>query len=117
MHDVVDADADPLLFAGIKYQETHKRCPPNVVAIEYRLSEKCGKACLPRAASSSRSTSRELTNIRRLPRLNITKLHGQKETQFGMHATHHRRITKEEGPRFDIFQLSVRPNKQRSRYS
>ena len=28
---------------GVKYQETHKRCPPNVVAIEYRLDEKCGK--------------------------------------------------------------------------
>ncbi|EME84067.1 uncharacterized protein MYCFIDRAFT_152346 [Pseudocercospora fijiensis CIRAD86] len=26
----------------IKYQETHKRCPANVVAIEYRLDEKCG---------------------------------------------------------------------------
>lgn len=37
------ADANPLQPAGIKYQETHKRCPPNVVAIEYRLSEKCGK--------------------------------------------------------------------------
>ncbi|KAF2165311.1 hypothetical protein M409DRAFT_24161 [Zasmidium cellare ATCC 36951] len=26
----------------LKYQETHKRCPANVVAIEYRLDEKCG---------------------------------------------------------------------------
>ncbi|KAF2866915.1 hypothetical protein BDV95DRAFT_504002 [Massariosphaeria phaeospora] len=25
-----------------KYQETHKRCPANVVAIEYRLDENCG---------------------------------------------------------------------------
>ncbi|EON66801.1 hypothetical protein W97_06203 [Coniosporium apollinis CBS 100218] len=25
----------------VKYQETHKRCPANVVAIEYRLDEKC----------------------------------------------------------------------------
>ncbi|KAF2203963.1 hypothetical protein GQ43DRAFT_365626 [Delitschia confertaspora ATCC 74209] len=25
-----------------KYQETHKRCLPNVVAIEYRLDENCG---------------------------------------------------------------------------
>ncbi|KAH7383312.1 hypothetical protein BKA66DRAFT_93621 [Pyrenochaeta sp. MPI-SDFR-AT-0127] len=24
-----------------KYQETHKRCPANVVAIEYRLDENC----------------------------------------------------------------------------
>lgn len=31
-------------LAGFKYQETHKRCPANVVAIEYRLDEKCGKA-------------------------------------------------------------------------
>jgi len=109
MHDV--ADADPLLFAGIKYQETHKRCPPNVVAIEYRLSEKCGKASSPRVAGSSCWTRYELTNIRRLPRLNITKLHGQKEVQFGVHATHSRRVTKEERPRFVIVQLSVRPSK------
>ena len=27
---------------GLKYQDTHKRCPPNIVAIEYRLHEKCG---------------------------------------------------------------------------
>ncbi|KAF2228806.1 hypothetical protein EV356DRAFT_457005 [Viridothelium virens] len=27
----------------IKYQMTHKRCPANVVAIEYRLNEKCGR--------------------------------------------------------------------------
>lgn len=27
---------------GVKYQETHKRCAPNIVAIEYRLNEKCG---------------------------------------------------------------------------
>ncbi|EME45236.1 hypothetical protein DOTSEDRAFT_61794 [Dothistroma septosporum NZE10] len=26
----------------IKYQETHRRCPANVVAVEYRLDEKCG---------------------------------------------------------------------------
>ncbi|KAF2213859.1 hypothetical protein CERZMDRAFT_95889 [Cercospora zeae-maydis SCOH1-5] len=25
-----------------KYQDTHKRCPANVVAAEYRLYEKCG---------------------------------------------------------------------------
>ncbi|KAF2628694.1 hypothetical protein BU25DRAFT_338994 [Macroventuria anomochaeta] len=25
-----------------KYQETHKRCPANVIAIEYRLDEDCG---------------------------------------------------------------------------
>lgn len=30
------------LSEGIKYQETHKRCPANVVAVEYRLDEKCG---------------------------------------------------------------------------
>ncbi|TID15221.1 hypothetical protein E6O75_ATG08474 [Venturia nashicola] len=29
----------------IKYQETHKRCPANVTAIEYRLDEKCGVYC------------------------------------------------------------------------
>ncbi|KAF1813954.1 hypothetical protein P152DRAFT_299083 [Eremomyces bilateralis CBS 781.70] len=29
----------------VKYQETHRRCPANVVAIEYRLNEKCGIAC------------------------------------------------------------------------
>ncbi|KAK4623750.1 hypothetical protein CLAFUW4_05341 [Fulvia fulva] len=28
---------------GIKYQESHRRCPANVVAVEYRLDEKCGK--------------------------------------------------------------------------
>ncbi|KAF2799300.1 hypothetical protein K505DRAFT_231410 [Melanomma pulvis-pyrius CBS 109.77] len=28
-----------------KYQETHKRCPANVVAIEYRLDENCGSSC------------------------------------------------------------------------
>jgi hypothetical protein len=115
MHAI--ADADPLQSAGIKYQETHKRCPPNVVAIEYRLSEKCGKSSFPRADSSSCSAGHELTNVRRLPRFNITQLHGQKETQLGVHATHCRRFTKEEGPRFDIVQLSVRPNKQRSRHS
>ncbi|KAF1343668.1 hypothetical protein BDV97DRAFT_305684 [Delphinella strobiligena] len=27
----------------VKYQESHKRCPPNVVAIEYRLEEPCGR--------------------------------------------------------------------------
>ncbi|KAF2709202.1 hypothetical protein K504DRAFT_406116 [Pleomassaria siparia CBS 279.74] len=27
-----------------KYQETHKRCPANVVAIEYRLDENCGSS-------------------------------------------------------------------------
>ncbi|SMR48256.1 unnamed protein product [Zymoseptoria tritici ST99CH_1A5] len=26
----------------IKYQESHKRCPANVVAVEYRLDERCG---------------------------------------------------------------------------
>lgn len=26
----------------VKYQETHKRCPANVVAVEYRLDERCG---------------------------------------------------------------------------
>ncbi|KAF2089420.1 hypothetical protein K490DRAFT_37101 [Saccharata proteae CBS 121410] len=26
-----------------KYQETHKRCPPNIVAVEYRLDEVCGE--------------------------------------------------------------------------
>ncbi|KAK7518669.1 uncharacterized protein IWZ02DRAFT_376382 [Phyllosticta citriasiana] len=26
-----------------KYQETHRRCPANVVAVEYRLNELCGK--------------------------------------------------------------------------
>jgi hypothetical protein len=86
MHDV--ADADPIKSAGIKYQETHKRCPPNVVAIEYRLSEKCGKAYFPRAISSSDPMGLELTNNRRLSRFNVTQLHGQKETQLGMHATH-----------------------------
>ncbi|KAK8195587.1 hypothetical protein HDK77DRAFT_480081 [Phyllosticta capitalensis] len=25
-----------------KYQETHRRCPANVVAVEYRLNELCG---------------------------------------------------------------------------
>ncbi|EGP88666.1 uncharacterized protein MYCGRDRAFT_39210 [Zymoseptoria tritici IPO323] len=30
----------------IKYQESHKRCPANVVAVEYRLDERCGKAAL-----------------------------------------------------------------------
>ena len=29
---------------GIKYQETHKRCPPHVVAIEYRIHERCGES-------------------------------------------------------------------------
>ena len=43
--------ADPSQLAGIKYQETHKRCPPNVVAIEYRLSEKCGKLPSPELAA------------------------------------------------------------------
>ncbi|KAL2350130.1 hypothetical protein BJ546DRAFT_860929 [Cryomyces antarcticus] len=27
----------------VKYPETHKRCPANVVAIEYRFYEKCGE--------------------------------------------------------------------------
>jgi len=31
-----------LLPTGIEYQKTHKRCPPNVVAVEYRLYDKCG---------------------------------------------------------------------------
>lgn len=39
-------DTDRSFFTGIKYQESHKRCPPNVVAIEYRLNEKCGMAPL-----------------------------------------------------------------------
>jgi hypothetical protein len=30
-------------FTGMKYQETQMRCPPKVVAIEERPSEKCGK--------------------------------------------------------------------------
>ncbi|KAF2400953.1 hypothetical protein EJ06DRAFT_476391 [Trichodelitschia bisporula] len=25
-----------------RYQETHRRCPANVIAIEHRLDEKCG---------------------------------------------------------------------------
>jgi hypothetical protein len=50
-------------------------------------------------------------DVRRLPRLNITKLHGQEETQFGLPATHCRRFTKEERPRFDIVQLSFHPTK------
>ncbi|KAG9666518.1 hypothetical protein KCV03_g10405, partial [Aureobasidium melanogenum] len=26
----------------VRYQESHKRCPPNVVAVEYRFEEPCG---------------------------------------------------------------------------
>lgn len=46
-----------------KYQETQKRCPANVIAIEYRLDEKCGD-CRDTATargpscSSSSSSSR-----------------------------------------------------------
>lgn len=32
--------------SGVKYQETQRRCPANVVAVECRPSEKCGKRCL-----------------------------------------------------------------------
>ena len=33
----------------IRYQQTHERCPPNVVRIETKYGEKCGKlGCLPR---------------------------------------------------------------------
>lgn len=32
---------------GTRYQETHKRCPANVVEVEYRLSERCGKIASP----------------------------------------------------------------------
>ncbi|XPS69396.1 hypothetical protein M3J09_001668 [Ascochyta lentis] len=38
-----------------KYQETHKRCPANVVAIEYRLDEDCGDC---KSSSTSKSRSR-----------------------------------------------------------
>ncbi|KAF2179140.1 hypothetical protein K469DRAFT_513870, partial [Zopfia rhizophila CBS 207.26] len=27
-----------------KYAETHKRCPANVIALEYRLDENCGSS-------------------------------------------------------------------------
>ncbi|EMC98501.1 hypothetical protein BAUCODRAFT_67388 [Baudoinia panamericana UAMH 10762] len=30
----------------VRYQETHVRCAPNIVAIEYRLHEYCGKQTL-----------------------------------------------------------------------
>ncbi|TVY42536.1 hypothetical protein LSUB1_G003631, partial [Lachnellula subtilissima] len=29
------------------YETTHKRCPPSVVAIEFRLDEQCGVLRLP----------------------------------------------------------------------
>ncbi|OAL52336.1 hypothetical protein IQ07DRAFT_585545 [Pyrenochaeta sp. DS3sAY3a] len=35
-----------------KYQETHKRCPANVVAIEYRLDENCSDCKGTRSKSS-----------------------------------------------------------------
>lgn len=31
------------IITGTRYQETHRRCPPNIVAVEYRLGEKCGR--------------------------------------------------------------------------
>ncbi|KAH8790876.1 hypothetical protein F5882DRAFT_324239 [Hyaloscypha sp. PMI_1271] len=30
-----------------KYETTHKRCPPSVVAIEFRLDERCGDCRAP----------------------------------------------------------------------
>ncbi|KAH8722561.1 hypothetical protein GQ44DRAFT_622284 [Phaeosphaeriaceae sp. PMI808] len=36
-----------------KYQETQKRCPANVVAIEYRLDENCSN-CKQRETGRSR---------------------------------------------------------------
>ncbi|KAM0716596.1 hypothetical protein Q7P37_008041 [Cladosporium fusiforme] len=56
----------------IKYQETHKRCPPNVVAIEYRLNEK------------------------RLPRLDITTPDSQEESKPGMQAANTQRPAQKE---------------------
>ncbi|KAH8797824.1 hypothetical protein F5884DRAFT_147560 [Xylogone sp. PMI_703] len=29
------------------YETTHKRCPPNVVAVEFRLDERCGDCRTP----------------------------------------------------------------------
>ncbi|KAH9816359.1 hypothetical protein Tdes44962_MAKER05626 [Teratosphaeria destructans] len=47
----------------IRYQETHKRCPANVVAIEYRLGEKCGAAHeqSPLVTQTDADTARALT--------------------------------------------------------
>ena len=33
-----------ILFTGIKYRTSHIRCLPNVVAIEYKLVDKCGQS-------------------------------------------------------------------------
>ncbi|KAH0257595.1 hypothetical protein KCU91_g16282, partial [Aureobasidium melanogenum] len=45
----------------VRYQESHKLCPPNVVAVEYRFEEPCGdcKPPAPRYGYKTKSSSRK----------------------------------------------------------
>lgn len=42
---------------GMLYQETHKRCPPNIVAVEHRLEERCGESVVLVVHSNGWSSS------------------------------------------------------------